>query len=65
MTRPRKESHLRLDVVLRVPVTKEQKALIDKAIVDEPEGFAAWARRILLDAARKRLMNERATDDQK
>ena len=42
-----------MDVVLRVPVTSEQKALIDEAIRDESEGFAAWARAILLDAAKR------------
>ena len=36
---------------LRVPVTDEQKALIDHATADETEGMAAWARAILLGAA--------------
>jgi hypothetical protein len=53
MARPRKDGRLRMDTSLRIPVTSEQKALIDQVTRDEPEGMAAWARRILLDAARK------------
>jgi hypothetical protein len=44
-----------MDRDLRIPVTSEQKALIQKATDDEPEGMAAWARAILLDAARKQV----------
>ena len=40
---------------LRIPVTDEQKALIDRVTADEPEGMAAWARAILLSAARRKL----------
>jgi hypothetical protein len=40
---------------LRIPVTDEQKELIDRATADEPEGMAAWARSILLKAARARI----------
>lgn len=40
---------------LRVPVTDEQKKIIMDAIADEPNGFAAWAREVLLQAARGRL----------
>jgi hypothetical protein len=44
-----------MDTDLRIPVTAEQKALIAEATKDEPEGMAAWARTILLEAARKRV----------
>jgi hypothetical protein len=50
-----KPDHLRMDTDLRIPVTAEQKALIVQATSDEPEGMAAWARAILLDAARRKL----------
>lgn len=40
---------------LRIPVTDEQKQLILEATSDEPEGMAAWARNILLEAARKKI----------
>jgi hypothetical protein len=43
-----------MDTDLRIPLTSEQKALIDDATADEPEGKAAWARAILLREARKR-----------
>jgi hypothetical protein len=44
-----------MDIHLRIPVTDEQKELIDRATEDEPEGMAAWARVILLGAARRKL----------
>ena len=55
MGRPRKAGSLRMDTDLRIPLTSEQKALIDEATKDEPEGKAAWARALLLEAARKRV----------
>ncbi len=63
MGRPRKDGRLLMDTDLRIPMTSEQKALIDEATRDEPEGKAAWARAILLDAARKRVAKRR--DDKK
>lgn len=54
MARPPKEPHLRMSIDLRIPVTAEQKQKIMDAVVDEPEGFAAWARGVLLRAAEKR-----------
>ena len=44
-----------MDTDLRVPLTGEQKALLDEATSDEPQGKAAWARTVLLDAARKKI----------
>jgi hypothetical protein len=55
MARPRKDGRLLMDTSLRIPVTSEQKALIDQATADEPEGMAAWARAVLLEAARRKL----------
>lgn len=55
MPRPRKAGRLRMDTDLRIPVTSEQKKLIQEATADEPEGLAAWARAILLDAAKRRI----------
>jgi hypothetical protein len=53
--RPRKYGDARMDIHLRIPVTDEQKAEIDRATADEPEGMAAWARALLLGAARRKL----------
>lgn len=50
-----KPAHLRMDTDLRIPVTAEQKALIVEATGDEPEGMAAWARQVLLNAAKQKL----------
>ena len=55
MPRPRKAGKLRMDTDVRIPMTSEQKALVSEATADEPEGMAAWARAILLRAARDRL----------
>jgi hypothetical protein len=56
-----------MDIHLRIPVTSEQKALIDEATADEADGMAAWARAILLAAARRRVgkrKGRKATDEQ-
>jgi hypothetical protein len=55
MARPRKFGALPLDSDLRIPVTKEQRALIVEATQDVPEGMAGWARELLLAAAKRRL----------
>ncbi len=55
MPRPRKEGRLRMDTDLRIPMTTEQKQVIVEATSDEPEGMAAWARSVLLQAARKKI----------
>jgi hypothetical protein len=55
MGRPQKDPKLRMSIDLRIPVTAEQKRRIMEAIADEPAGFAAWARQVLLQAAQKRM----------
>jgi hypothetical protein len=60
MSRPRKASRLRMDTDLRIPVTIEQKRIVAEATADEPEGMAAWARLVLLDAARRKLAKVRS-----
>jgi hypothetical protein len=55
MPRPRKDGRLRMDTSLRIPVTSEQKQLIADATRDEPEGMAAWARSVMLQAARAKM----------
>lgn len=49
-----------MNIHLRIPVTDEQKALIDQATAGEAEGMAAWARAILLGAARRKLAKSRS-----
>ena len=60
MARPRKYGELRMDIHLRIPVTSEQKALIDRATADQAGSMAEWARGALLRAARNRLAKARA-----
>ena len=55
MARPRKDGRLRMDTSLRIPVTSEQKALVQEATRDEPEGMAAWVRTVVLHAARQEI----------
>lgn len=55
MPRPLKNGRLRMDTDLRIPVTSEQKALIQQATADEAEGMAAWARAVLLLAAKRKV----------
>ncbi len=50
-----------MDTDLRIPVTSEQKTLINEATADEPEGMAAWARMVLLDAAKRKLAKGKVT----
>jgi hypothetical protein len=40
---------------IRIPLTAEQKRVLADAISDEPGGMAAWARQILIHAARERI----------
>jgi hypothetical protein len=49
-----------MDTDLRIPMTSEQKRIIDEATADEPEGKAAWARSILLQAAAYKLKTLRS-----
>src|SRR5262249_44920002 len=53
MPRPPKDARLRMSTDLRIPVTAEQKRLISQAVATDPDGLAAWARRILLAAAQE------------
>lgn len=60
MARPRKYGDLLMDTDFRIPLTREQKALLDAATADEPQGKAEWARTILLAAAKRKLAKERS-----
>ena len=44
-----------MDTDLRIPLTTEQKQVIVEATADEAEGMAAWARTVLLDAAKRKI----------
>jgi hypothetical protein len=54
-----------MDTDLRIPVTSEQKALIAEATRDEPGGMAAWARAVLLQAARRKAGRRVTRNDAK
>jgi hypothetical protein len=50
-----------MDTDLRIPLTSEQKELIDRAAADEQAGKAQWARSILIAAAERKLAKSSAT----
>jgi hypothetical protein len=58
MGRPRKYGDLPMDTDIKIPVTSEQRELIEQATADEPGGMAAWARALLLAAARGKLAKD-------
>jgi hypothetical protein len=62
MGRPRKYGDLRMDTDLRIPLTTDQKALIDAATADEAGGKAEWARAVLLAAAKRKLAKGKGDD---
>ena len=45
---------MRMGTDIRIPMTEDQKAVITDAVRDEPQGMAAWARAVLLDAAKRK-----------
>jgi uncharacterized protein (DUF1778 family) len=55
MARPLKKPELRMDTDLRIPVTADQKATIQQAAEIAQSDMAAWARQILLNAARAEI----------
>jgi hypothetical protein len=59
MARPRKEPGERKDYHLRVPLTDAQHALIEQAVKLEDQDKAAWARAVLLEAAKRRISKGR------
>jgi hypothetical protein len=55
MARPIKKASLRMNKDIRVPVTAEQKKIIEKAVANEPAGMAAWVREVVLKAAEEKI----------
>jgi hypothetical protein len=55
MPSSRESDSLQMNTDLRIPVTSEQEKLIREASENEPEGMAAWARAVLLHAARTKV----------
>jgi uncharacterized protein (DUF1778 family) len=55
MGRPTKKDSLRMDKDIRVPVTADQKKIIEKATSNEPAGMAAWVRQVVLKAAEEKI----------
>lgn len=64
MARPKKDPKLRMDVDLRIPVNADQKSLIVQAAEIAQSDMAAWARQILLIAAKKEIGKQRSHDEE-
>jgi hypothetical protein len=58
MARPRKDARLRKDVDLRIPLTVEQKQLIQEAASLDDTDMAAWVRPLLVQAAQNRVAKQ-------
>jgi len=54
MARPPKKPELRMDRDLRIPVTEDQRALVVRAAETAGKDMAAWAREVLLKAAKRK-----------
>ena len=59
MGRPRKYGELPVDSILKITVAREQRELIQQATAGEPGGMAAWARTLLVAAAKRKLAKGR------
>lgn len=55
MGRPPKDKALLMNIPLRIMLTADQRELIERAAVTEGLDMTAWARPILLTAARERI----------
>jgi len=59
MARPRKDKRLLMKVSIRLPLTEDQKSLIEEAASLDQSDLTAWIRPILLLAAKERVAKER------
>jgi len=55
MARPKKDSQLLMNIPLRIMLTLDQRELIEQAAKTDGMDMTAWARPILLQAARARV----------
>ena len=55
MARPPKNPDLRMNKDLRIPVTEAQRALVNRGAAEVGMDMAAWARPILLEAAKREI----------
>jgi len=65
MARPFKKPDLRMDKDLRIPVTSHQRDIVNAAAEAVGLDMAAWARPIILDAAKREIAKHKGkTADQ-
>lgn len=55
MPRPKKDPALKMSTDIRVPVTMDQKRLIQEAVAADKMELAQWVRGIILAAAQERI----------
>jgi uncharacterized protein (DUF1778 family) len=61
MARPKKDVSERKAVILRIPVTEDQRRLIVEAASLDGAEMATWVRPVILDAARRRISKDAST----
>jgi hypothetical protein len=60
MARPAKDKRLLMNIPLRIMLTAEQKALIEAAAKLDQCDMTAWARPVLLEAAKRKVARSKA-----
>lgn len=55
MARPKKDATLLKNIPLRIMLTADQRELIERAAITDGMDMTAWARPILIQAARERV----------
>jgi hypothetical protein len=61
MARPPKDKRLLMNVYLRIPLTADQKRLVEEAARLDFSDVTPWVRALLVRAASERVAPERAT----
>jgi uncharacterized protein (DUF1778 family) len=61
MARPPKDKKLLMRVSVRIPLTEDQKRLIEQAASLDQSDMTAWMRPILLRAAQERITKSRSS----
>jgi uncharacterized protein (DUF1778 family) len=59
MARPRKDERLLMKASIRLPLTEDQKRLIEEAANLDQSDLTAWIRPILLQAAKRRIAEQK------
>lgn len=59
MARPRKDKRLLMNVSIRIPLTEDQKKLLEQAAILDQSDMTAWVRPVILRAAQERVARDK------